>query len=154
MRQENCSPRAQALGLGFGGWDEYLVHAANQLGLNRTLPLHNALIAAHGLRRGSSRPYSMWQFSSIAAVIWKALRAAETTRDARTTMILAFAILWPAAHSFADNTQIFGTMHTVMLFAAVLAYLENRRSGQPTDSVRTAHAGVEQKWSTHARWGR
>ena len=129
------------LGLGFGGWDDHLVSAASRLGLQRTLPPHNVLIAAWAEAGLITALLNVAVLIYLLWVIWGAVKAAPTIRYARTTMILAFAIVWPAAHSFADNTQVFGTMHTVMLFAAVVAYLEDQRSTRAGHPHSMASAG-------------
>ncbi|ANE82190.1 hypothetical protein A7U43_25650 [Mycobacterium adipatum] len=131
------------LGVGFGGWTEYVGKIEGQI-----RPPHNVLIAT-------------WAYSGIVALVlaivfivvsvFLGLRVAAaqaTVRDCRTAVVALSAIAWMFIQSMGENTALYGESLSMILFALSFAYLY---AMAPASLHRTPGSTATTTTSTPAR---
>ena len=124
------------LGLGFGGWAIAFAPYAYSLGYVIDYPPHNLFIYT-------------WSQSGIVAValipaVWIALIRDTAGRSAERykTTCAWIALGWVALHGMADNTTLFGDVHTAAFigvgFGLLLLHSEVARANHPIPRRRIA----------------
>ncbi|WP_433293058.1 O-antigen ligase family protein [Actinoplanes sp. CA-030573] len=109
-------------GLGYGGWDAGFKAYASTHGVYKPLPPHNLLLAAWAT---TGIVGALLTAAFIGVVAWIVIRAISG-RVAVNKMFAAFAgaaIAWIFIHGMAENTDVFGEIHLMPIFALLLVYL-------------------------------
>ncbi len=114
----HCINRSPILGNGFGGWFMVFPPYAITLNLSPLLPPHNIVLYT-------------WSQSGVVAVIILCglmasglhnLRAARRRGgDALAVVAATVCAAWVVLHGMADNTTIFGDVHTGAILGAIMA---------------------------------
>lgn len=138
------------LGLGYGGWADYLVDNASAVfdpgrGL-QDFPTHNFIIQAWA--DGGLVLALLVTVASVFPIV-SALHGLRTQKYALVSfnfakrLVLVVAVVWIFAHSFADTTGFFGENHTLPIFALLVAFVafESSHDARNRASDRAAQDG-------------
>ena len=108
------------LGLGVGGWAQRWGSDPAATGLE-TLPPHNMLIMLWADSGLLTPLIAVAIFLVIAVRYLKKIAASERHRDATAAALELAAMVWIFAHGMYDNTNFYGDVHTMVVFAVICA---------------------------------
>ncbi|MFJ3958955.1 O-antigen ligase family protein [Arthrobacter sp. NPDC090010] len=109
------------LGLGFQGWSLHWAQDAASYGLRDNYQPHNLLIW-NWANAGLLAPILiLLVFIFFGLYYVKAIARANSRREALALSFELAALVWMFAHAMFDNTELFGTSHTLPVFALLAA---------------------------------
>jgi hypothetical protein len=112
------------LGLGFGGWSEWLGNKVSLVGSSNSYPPHNLLLYTY-VQTGLAG------FIALLVLLARMLRTfLPLKRSERVYLFLA--VVWTIAHAMGDNTTVLNDLHTMPALACAIGYVEWRRSNEAT----------------------
>jgi hypothetical protein len=112
------------LGLGFGGWSEWLGNKTSAVGGSSSYPPHNLLLYTY-VQTGIAG------FITLLVLLARLLRTfLPLERSERVYLFLA--VVWTIIHAMGDNTTVLNDLHTMPALACAIGYVEWRRSHEAT----------------------
>jgi O-antigen ligase len=109
-------------GLGYGGWESGFKAYAQTHGVYKSLPPHNLLLAAWSTTGIVGAALTAAFIVVVAWIVIRAL-AGRVAVDTRFAAFAGAAIAWIFLHGMAENTDVFGEIHLMPLFALLIVYL-------------------------------
>ncbi|WP_375477346.1 O-antigen ligase family protein [uncultured Jatrophihabitans sp.] len=125
-------------GLGWGGWSRSFAEAPEFTQFVRVFPPHNLIIAAWS---DSSLLGAFVLVVIIVTLLVQGLRRLPSrlgTPDEWPTLLVIGMVIWITAHGMGDNTFVYGTEHTTVIYAAAIIVLLCGRPPLVVDSAAGA----------------
>jgi O-antigen ligase len=120
--------RHPILGLGYGGWEDGFVEYAKAHGMWRTFPPHNLVLSAWSTTGIVGLLLTLAVLAITARIVIGALRA--NARDPLAVLWAGAALAWVWVQGMGENTDVFGSIHTIPIVALL--------------TIRLLHPGSEE----------
>lgn len=129
--------RDPILGVGYGGWFNVFRNEGGFIGFNER-PAHNLFLQAW-LDGGAVYVLMIAAFALVCVVVGlRALRAAQSGREALASAAVLMSVMWVFAHGLADNTWVYGDWHSLPYFGVAVAVLAMWARGESVSSGKNA----------------